>query len=113
MLLLRPSWDMTVILEILGAFALFYLIRLFTRNQLGTGDVKYSAMIAAFIGFPVWFAAILFSSIAGLLVGFFLILTKKINTETKLPFAPFLAFGAVMAFFIRDHVMKVFSGLIV
>lgn len=113
MLFPRPRWDITVVLEVLASFVLFYLIRLFTRNRLGTGDVKYSAMIAAFIGFPLWFAAILLSSLSGLLVGFSLILMKKINLETKLPFAPFLAFGALTAFFIREHVMKVFSGFLV
>ena len=86
-------------------FVLLYSIsfiaeRIFKKEALGEGDIKFSIMLGAFLGIERIVTAIFIASIAGAITGITLILLKRIKREDYIPFGPFLSFGAVMAIFL-------------
>jgi leader peptidase (prepilin peptidase)/N-methyltransferase len=82
----------------LGPFLLFSIRTLYQilRKQegLGLGDVKLMAGIGAFLGAGGALRTILYGSFLGSVVGIALILRKKADLRTALPFGPYLILGA-------------------
>lgn len=76
-----------------------FAIALISRGGMGMGDVKFMAMIGAFLGwkgvFYVLFGASLVGSIGGLL---YLYLTKQ-DRKTPIPFGPSMALAALIVYF--------------
>ena len=76
---------------------LFKKIR--NKDGLGDGDLELLAMIGSFLGpVGVW-CTLLIGSVLGSLIGILLILLKKADAQTVLPFGPFLALGALITLF--------------
>ncbi len=65
------------------------------HGGLGFGDVKFSAVLGYALGFPLAFLAFTVASIIGILYAAVFLRNKKRNF--KIPFAPFLSAGAVLA----------------
>ncbi|AET66689.1 prepilin signal peptidase PulO-like peptidase [Desulfosporosinus orientis DSM 765] len=80
----------------LGAGAAFLVIALVYPQGMGLGDVKLVAAMGAFLGFPAIFLAIFTGSLAGSLVGIFLLATGQKRFRQQIPFGPYLAFGAIL-----------------
>jgi leader peptidase (prepilin peptidase)/N-methyltransferase len=67
---------------------------------MGMGDVKLSAgigLIAGFYGLQTLFLSTFLSFTFGALFGVMLILFRKGNLKTTIPFGPFLVIGQVVA----------------
>ena len=82
------------------------------REAMGRGDLKFLAAIGAFLGWR----AVLFSIFAGSLVGSFvglvtLLLGKRV-WSAKLPFGPYLAFGALCWMFFGAAFIDWYMGLL-
>jgi len=78
-----------------ACFALLWLIR-FATHGLGFGDVKFALPIGFACGPTLAFFALVFASATALSVAIPLLALGKIERKTKLPFGPFLAFGAAL-----------------
>lgn len=82
----------------LGPLLLLFIRALYQRLRkkegLGLGDVKLMAGIGAFLGFPGALRTIFLGSLLGSLVGIFLMLRKKVEWQSPLPFGPYLILGA-------------------
>ena len=82
------------------------------REAMGRGDLKFLAAIGAFLGWR----AVLFSVFAGSLLGSFVgILTLVIGQRVwsaKLPFGPYLAFGALGWMFFGESLLRWYTGLL-
>lgn len=96
------GWTSPFWISVLGAvvgFLLMFAIALISRGGMGMGDVKFMAMIGAFLGwkgvFYVLFGASLVGSIGGLL---YLYLTKQ-DRKTPIPFGPSMALAALIVYF--------------
>lgn len=65
---------------------------------LGGGDIKFVAAVGACFGLcpPVWFFVIFVASITGLITSLFLVLLKKKNWSSTIPFGPFLAIAGYL-----------------
>ena len=72
-------------------------LRLRGIEALGFGDVKMLAMVGAFLGWKLTVITLLFGSVAGSVVGLFLIAFRRGGMQTALPFGTFLAIGAAIA----------------
>jgi len=73
------------------------------REAMGLGDLKFVAAFGAFLGWPAVLFSFFAGSAIGALVGVILILVKKKERYSQIPFGPFLALGAVAwIFFGRD-----------
>ena len=81
---------------------------IFRKESMGGGDVKFLAMIGAFLGCKAalltFFVAPLFGAVVGIIV--------KIRTkESIIPYGPFLALGALISLFWSDRlILWVISG---
>jgi leader peptidase (prepilin peptidase)/N-methyltransferase len=78
---------------------------------MGLGDVKMLAMVGAFEGPWGVFLTVLLGSVLGSLVGGVLILLRRGNLATALPFGVFLAAGAVASYFFGGSLLQGYRSL--
>jgi len=72
------------------------------REGLGGGDIKFLAMVGAFLGVQGALSTLIMSSLLGSIIGIFLILVKGRGAKTAIPFGPFLALGTLFTFLLGD-----------
>ncbi len=99
--ILLSLFDVFVSLEdsVIGAMAgymslwtVFILFKIVTGKEgMGHGDFKLLAMLGAWLGWQPLFVVILTSSVVGATVGISMILLKKTERRTQIPFGPYLA----------------------
>ncbi len=78
------------------------------REAMGFGDVKFLAMIGAFLGWK----AVLLTLMAGCLIGALIGSVQKVlSRESKLPFGPYLALGAFLWIFAGEALWNWYSAL--
>jgi len=78
------------------AFAIFFLAGWLRPGQLGFGDVKLATLIGVGVGFPAILWALLIGTGAAGAVALWL-LSRGASAGTRLPYAPFLCLGALVA----------------
>ena len=81
-----------------GILAVFAIVgkKIFKKDALGWGDIKYIAAVAAVLGPWACFFTVLCGSIIGSIAGLILIAMKKGKLRTGIPFGPALAFGTYL-----------------
>ncbi len=94
------DWKSSLIGVIVGGGSLYtvaWLYYVIRRNYgLGMGDVKLLAAIGGWLGYQSILTTIFWGSILGSIAGIgVIIITRKFDMKTKLPFGPFLSFAAV------------------
>ncbi|MFA7653742.1 MAG: prepilin peptidase [Candidatus Magasanikbacteria bacterium] len=93
-----------------GFFGLQYLI---SRGRwIGGGDVRLGVLMGIWLGFYGTLVAILFAYFSGALMAIILLLTKKANSKTAIPFGTFLALGTFVAMYYGGQVVNWYIGLI-
>ena len=81
-----------VICGYLSLWSIFIVFKLITGKEgMGHGDFKLLAMLGAWMGWKMLFVIVLTSSLVGALVGVTMILLKKTERGTQIPFGPYLA----------------------
>ena len=92
--LINSILGLVVSIVLLGLFA-FAGKKVFKKDVMGWGDVKYLGAIGACFGLipAVWFFTLFIGSIVGMILGFCLMLFAKKSIFAELPFGPFLAIG--------------------
>ena len=66
------------------------------REAMGLGDVKFMAGIGAFIGWQGAVFSLMASSLIGSVVGIALIVIRKREWSTRMPYGPYIALAAVI-----------------
>jgi leader peptidase (prepilin peptidase)/N-methyltransferase len=89
-----------------GALFFFYLPALIHNKGMGMGDVKLAGVLGLYLGRAVA-PALFIALILGVVVGAAVIASKGVSDgrRTKVPFGPFLAAGALIAFFVGDGIV--------
>ncbi|HKQ39089.1 MAG TPA: prepilin peptidase [Verrucomicrobiae bacterium] len=72
------------------------------REAMGLGDVKFMAAIGAFLGWKATLFSLMVSSIIGAVVGLGLILLRRQEWSSKLPYGPYIALAAIIWMFGGD-----------
>lgn len=93
-------------LLLLLLIALYYLMR--GELGMGLGDPKMLAMIGAFLGLGKTVTTVFLASLAGTLVSVLLILARRADRRTKMPFGVYLAVGAVCSLFFGDRLVDAY-----
>ena len=106
------SQDIAWLEAFIGAglgFGLFYALawayqRWTGRSGLGGGDIKFLAMVGAFLGPGGVFATIFISSVVGTVIGlgWALLTNKKDMMKLSIPYGPFLVIGALYYYLLGD-----------
>lgn len=78
--------------------------RVFRREAMGLGDVKFLAMIGAFLGWQGALLTLLLGCIVGAAIGG--VLALRAGFGLKIPFGPYLALGALVALFAQDPILE-------
>ena len=93
----------------IAAFAFFFLLNFVYPKGMAFGDVRYSSVIGLYLGwmgpryaFLGFFVAFLTASV----VGIALILAKRANRQSPIPFGVFLALGAFITVFAGHPFLK-------
>jgi leader peptidase (prepilin peptidase)/N-methyltransferase len=105
-LALDPSFVPEQLASGLAAGGFFLLAAMLSPGGMGMGDVKLVAVLGLYLGAAVA-PAIFFGLIAGVLVGAVIIarVGRVAGRKTAVPFGPFLALGALVAFFVGNGLM--------
>ncbi|MDR1914188.1 MAG: A24 family peptidase [Clostridiales bacterium] len=107
---ISPIIDSAAGLFACGGF--LFLVAFVSKGGMGMGDVKFSAMIGAYLGFKYGIIALFTAIILGGAFGLILIALKKATRKTAVPFGPFLALGSVAAVFFESPINNLIQGLI-
>lgn len=92
-----------ILLSLISAgvgFGIFLIIHLASRGGMGFGDVEYFGALALYLVPFSLVLAILVASVSAICFALPMLLTKKANGKTRVPFGPFLALGVSIAIFI-------------
>ena len=81
------------------------------QEGMGGGDVKMLAMIGAFLGWQQVIVTLVFSSIAGSIIGLLVIAFKRGGLKHALPYGTFLALAAVFASLWGEQLVTWYTGL--
>jgi prepilin signal peptidase PulO-like enzyme (type II secretory pathway) len=85
-----------------GLVPLFFFLAIYFVSRgkwLGFGDVKLVFLLGFFLGFPNILVSLFLSFFFGAIIGIGLILAKRKNLKSEVPFGPFLIAGAFLALF--------------
>lgn len=85
--------------------------RLTGVEGMGGGDIKLAGMIGAFLGWPGVFLTVFGAALAGSVVGAAILVAKRGDRRTALPFGTFLAPAAVFAAFVGPSLWRWYGGL--
>jgi len=82
------------------------------REAMGFGDVKFMAAIGAFLGWKAALFSLMASSMIGAFVGVVLILARRREWSSRLPYGPYIALAAIIWMFGgREFVIRYFAGV--
>lgn len=113
LVLINPSQTAQNVAAGLGVVAFFLLIFIVTKGKgLGLGDVKFSFLMGLILGVSGTIVALYLAFLTGGAIGLILILWKKKNLKTALPFGPFLVSGFLISLFFSSPIIVFFLSLI-
>lgn len=108
----QPSWSSMFVGAGIGAgfFALQYIL---SRGRwIGGGDIRLGAFMGVILGSPLIWMGLLFSYVLGGLAGAILLLMKKANGKTALPFGLFLVPGTFCAMLFGQQLLEWYLNLL-
>jgi leader peptidase (prepilin peptidase)/N-methyltransferase len=82
------------------------------REAMGRGDLKFLAAIGAFLGWRAVLFSLFAGSLLGSIVGMITLVVGKRVWSAKLPFGPYLAFGALSWMFFGDIFLNWYARLL-
>jgi leader peptidase (prepilin peptidase) / N-methyltransferase len=82
------------------------------REAMGRGDLKFLAAIGAFLGWRAVLFSVFAGSLLGSLMGLATLLIGRRVWSAKLPFGPYLAFGALVWMFFGQSLLSWYLGLL-
>ncbi len=82
------------------------------REAMGLGDAKLLAAIGAFLGWQAALFSVFASSMVGGLVSVVLIAGRKKDWQSRIPYGPYIAFGAAIWVFYGQNLVEWYLNLI-
>ncbi len=84
----------------------------YKTDAMGMGDVKLLAVVGLFLGWRLTLVALLLSVLLAAIVSLVLILVKKVNIKSEVPFGPFIAIGTFIAMLYGWNIIEFYLGFI-
>jgi len=89
--------------------ALYQLLR--KHEGLGGGDIKLAAMLGAFFGWKGIAVILFLASLLGSITGIAILIVRREQGSTQIPFGPFLAAAAALHLFFGNELLQWYLGL--
>ena len=70
------------------------------------GDVKLAIFMGLFLGYPKTIVAFYVAFIVGAIFGLILMIFKKANKKSQVPFGPFMIFGFFVAWWWGEKIVE-------
>lgn len=97
----------------LSLWSVYWAFKLLTGKEgMGYGDFKLLAALGAWAGLSQIPLIILLSSVVGAILGILMIVTKKQEQQTPIPFGPYLAIAGWIAIIWGDNIMGTYLQFI-
>jgi len=77
---------------------------IFRKEAMGLGDVKLMALVGAFVGWRNVLLAIFLACLFGAVIGSIILIARR-RKDTRIPFGPYLALGAVSVVFFKAQII--------
>lgn len=111
----EPLWHYAV--AFLAGGGALYAIALLAekwlgKEALGGGDIKLLAMLGLYLGISNTLLTMFLGSLAGLCLTIVLMALKKVSREQHVPFGPYLALGALLAYLWGDSLLQGYLNLL-
>ncbi|ACV63445.1 peptidase A24A domain protein [Desulfofarcimen acetoxidans DSM 771] len=94
-----------------AAGIIMLVIALLAPGGMGGGDVKLSAVIGLYLGWPNVLAGLFLAFLSGGLVGIVLLCSGRKKRKDHVPFGPYLALGGVTGIFAADRLINWYMTL--
>ena len=92
-------------------WSVYWLFKIITGKEgMGYGDFKLLAALGAWFGLSALPTIVLLSSLVGAVIGIALIVMRRQDRETPMPFGPFLAGAGLIHLFYPDVLMSWIAG---
>lgn len=75
---------------------------------MGGGDIKLMAFYGALWGPEIAFLSIIFAAVAGSVAGLILLLFKKLSSDHRIPFGPYLALGIIISVVAGEKILNAY-----
>lgn len=96
-IVLAPDRALTIVIGSLIGMAvgggIILVMRLFSRNAVGAGDLKMFAVLGAYFGLQGLMQTMIYTLFASALVAIILLLLRKAGMRSTMPMAPFMLWG--------------------
>jgi leader peptidase (prepilin peptidase)/N-methyltransferase len=82
------------------------------REAMGLGDVKLLAAIGAFLGWRAALFTVFASSVVGGVLGLALVLARHKDWQSRIPYGPYIALGALIWLFCGPEIVQWYLSLV-
>ena len=96
------------VLGFLAGGGLFYLLAVLSRGGMGGGDIKFIAAAGALLGWQKILLVIVVGATLGSIIGLALMVARKKDRKSQIPFGPFLAIGTLIAIFFGEDLISLY-----
>jgi leader peptidase (prepilin peptidase) / N-methyltransferase len=96
-----------------GWFVVFFALNLASPKFLGFGDVRLSLVLGlalGWLGIGYVFLGFFAANLIGAVVGIWLIATKRLERQSRVPYGIFLALGCAVAVFVGPELLRPFTN---
>lgn len=109
--LLDPSFLPEQLIAGAAALAFFLIPAVLSKKGMGMGDVKLAGVLGLYLGAAVA-PALFIALIVGVVVGVAIVASQGVTRgrKVKVPFGPFMALGAVVAFFAGSGLLDAYTN---
>ena len=101
---LDPWWD--ALLAAAVGFGILYLLAVVSKGGMGGGDIKLFFVLGLFLGTKATLMTLFLASVIGAIFGLVQILIQGYEKRRPIPFGPFIAIGAIIAYFYTEAIIN-------
>lgn len=106
---------MSMLIGAAGIFTFFLLQFVLSKGSwIGGGDLRLAILVGVLLGWEMGLLALIISYLLGGLFSIYLLIAKKVQRKTQIPFGPFLVTGIIIAVFYGNCILDwYFNGLFI
>ncbi|GGM27306.1 prepilin peptidase [Paraliobacillus quinghaiensis] len=101
---IEPWWSSLVGAAI--GFILLMVIILVSKGGMGAGDMKLFTLLGIVLGYKGILLTFFLSTIFGTIITILLLLTKRINRKSAIPFGPYICLASLTTFYFGNEIIN-------